>query len=256
MKIGILQGRLSGRVGGEMQEFPFNSWLSEFDVINDIGLYGIEWLITPNHNLNNPFFTVVELPKNILSVCVDTMVNQSFYKIDFMKNNLVPVLNRMSILGLNNVVIPLLEKSEVIDINIRSEFLKNFIPISENYPNINFCFEFECSKDIVMEVINKKENFYITYDTGNFTSTYKENIDHEGLINFFGPKIKNVHFKDRTYDGQTKHFGLGNTDFKIIIDTLKKNNYNGSIILQLARDVDGDEMNYIKNTYNKIKELL
>jgi sugar phosphate isomerase/epimerase len=173
-----------------------------------------------------------------------------------MKDNLVPVLNRMSILGLNNVVIPLLEKSEVIDINIRSEFLKNFIPISENYPNINFCFEFECSKDIVMEVINKKENFYITYDTGNFTSTYKENIDHEGLINFFGPKIKNVHFKDRTYDGQTKHFGLGNTDFKIIIDTLKKNNYNGSIILQLARDVDGDEMNYIKNTYNKIKELL
>jgi hypothetical protein len=26
--------------------------------------------------------------------------------------------------------------------------------------------------------------------------------------------------------------------------------------LQLARDVDGDEINYIKNTYQKIKTLL
>ena len=107
-----------------------------------------------------------------------------------------------------------------------------------------------------MDIVSKKDNFYITYDTGNFTSTYKKKINHEELIEFFGSKIKNVHFKDRTYDGQTKHFGLGNTDFKTIIDILKKNNYHDNIILQLARDVDGDEINYIKNTYNKIKELL
>lgn len=256
MKIGILQGRLSKPVNGKMQEFPINGWDKEFYTIPQIGLSGIEWLITPVDNLNNPFFTNQTLPPNILSVCVDTMVCNSFYKLEFMNENLVPVLNRMKELGLNKIVIPLLENSSVENEYIRHEFLKNFITISENYPDINFCFEFECDKEIVMDVVSKRDNFYITYDTGNFTSTYKEKINHKELIEFFGFKIKNVHFKDRTYDGQTKHFGLGNTDFKTIIDTLKKNNYHDNIILQLARDVDGDEINYIKNTYNKIKELL
>ena len=256
MIFGVLQGRLSKPINGKMQEFPINEWDKEFHTLHQIGLSGIEWLITPVDNLTNPFFTESFLPSNILSVCVDTMVSNSFYKLEFMNENLVPVLNRMKELGLNKIVIPLLEDSSVDNEYIRHEFLKNFIPISENYPDVDFCFEFECGKEIVMDVVSKKDNFYITYDTGNFTSTYKEKINHEDLINFFGSKIKNVHFKDRTYEGQTKHFGLGNTDFKTIIDTLKKNNYHDNIILQLARDVDGDEINYIKNTYNKIKELL
>lgn len=256
MNIGILQGRLSKPVNGKMQEFPISNWKNEFHNLHEIGLMGIEWLITPKDNLTNPLFTETNLPKNILSVCVDTMVSNSFYRPEFMNENLVPVLNRMVELGITKVVMPLLEDSSVENEYIRYEFLKNFIPVSEKYPNIDFCFEFECDKEIVMDIVSKKDNFYITYDTGNFTSTYKEKINHEELIDFFGSKIKNVHFKDRTYDGQTKHFGLGQTDFKTIIDTLKKNNYHDNIILQFARDVDGDEINYIKNTYNKIKKLL
>ncbi len=255
MIFGVLQGRLSEPVNKKMQEFPSN-WKSEFNFLNHIELSGIEWLITPNDNLNNPFFIESNLPTNILSVCVDTMVNNSFYKDEFMNQNLVPVLNKMVELNLNKIVIPLLEDSSVENEYIRHEFLKNITPISENYPSINFCFEFECDKEIVMEVVNKKNNFFITYDTGNFTSTYKEKIDHKELIHYFGSKIKNVHFKDRTFNGETKHFGLGDTDFKIIIDSLKNINYTDNIILQLARDVDGDEINYIKNTYQKIKTLL
>lgn len=256
MNFGILQGRLSKPVNGKIQEFPLNDWLVEFNNLPKVEISGIEWIITPKDYLTNPFFKEDKLPPNIFSVCVDTMISSSFYKVDFMSQNLIPVLDRVVVLGLTKVVIPLLENSSVIDDTIRHEFLKNFIPISEKYTNIDFCFEFECHKEIVMDVVNKKDNFYITYDTGNFTSTYGEKINHEELIDFFGTKIKNVHFKDRTYDGQTRPFGLGNTDFKVIIDSLKKNNYNDNIILQLARGVDGDEINYIKNTYNKIKELL
>ena len=256
MRVGVLQGRLSKPVNKKMQEFPSNTWKSEFNVLNIIGLSGIEWLITPNNNLNNPLFIDDNLPSNILSVCVDTMVNNSFYNDEFMNQNLVPVLDKMVELNLNKIVIPLLEDSSVENEYIRYEFLKNITHISEKYPNINFCFEFECNKEIVMEVVNKKDNFFITYDTGNFTSTYKEKINHKELIHYFGPKIKNVHFKDRTFNGETKHFGLGDTDFKTIIDSLKNINYTDNIVLQLARDVDGDEINYIKNIYKKIKTLL
>ena len=66
----------------------------EFNVLNHIGLSGIEWLITPNDNLSNPLFIESYLPTNILSVCVDTMVNNSFYKDEFMNKNLVHVLDK------------------------------------------------------------------------------------------------------------------------------------------------------------------
>ena len=55
MIFGVLQGRLSYPVNKKMQEFPLN-WKSEFNVLNHIELIGIEWLITPNDNLNNTLF--------------------------------------------------------------------------------------------------------------------------------------------------------------------------------------------------------
>lgn len=256
MIFGILQGRLSKPVNGKMQEFPSQNWGDEFKNLPEIDLMGIEWIITPENNLSNPFFTEKILPKNILSVCVDTMVSNSFNKLEFLNENLIPVLDRMVELKLSKIVIPLLENSSIEEKNVRHVFLKNFIPISEKYPNIDFCFEFECNQDIIMDVVSRKDNFYITYDTGNFTSTYKEKINHKELIEFFGSKIKNVHLKDRKYNGQTKHFGFGDTNFKLVFDTLKNINYTDNIILQLARDNDGDEINYIKTTYNKIKKLL
>jgi L-ribulose-5-phosphate 3-epimerase len=256
MIFGILQGRLSKPINNKIQEFPFLTWEKEFLDLTEVELSGIEWLITPEFNFNNPFFTEKILSSKILSVCMDTMVNSSFYEYDFLNENLLPVLDRMLELELSKIVIPLLEDSSIEDENIRYKFLNNLIPITKKYPIINFCFEFECNKEIVKEFVENQPNYYITYDTGNFTSVYKEKINHKELISFFGSKIKNVHFKDRTYKGQTKQFGLGDTDFKTIIDSLKNINYNENIILQLARGVDDDEINYIKNTYEKIKNLL
>jgi len=256
MKLGILQGRLSIPVQGHIQEFPYLTWKQEFDNLDDLGLIGIEWLITPNTNHNNPLFKEVKLPKNILSVCVDTMVNSQFYDKEFMEVNLIPVLNKMTNSNLTKVVIPLLESSSIENSKTRYNFLKNITDISEQYPMIDFCFEFECKKEIIKEIVDLKDNFFITYDTGNFTSTYKEKVNHGELISYFNRKIKNIHFKDRTYDGKTKNFGDGNTNFIEIIDSLKKINYNENIILQLARGKDGDEINYIKEIVSKITKIL
>jgi hexulose-6-phosphate isomerase len=256
MNIGVLQGRLSKPVNNKMQEFPRLTWKQEFNDIEKIGMSGIEWLITPNDNLSNPFFTQKKLPNNILSVCVDTMVHKDFFKKNFLEKNLIPVLDRMSELKLNKVVIPLLEESSVTDESKRYEFLNNIIPISVNYPHINFCFEFECEKEIVMDVVSKLDNFFITYDTGNFTSFYKEGIRHKELISHFGNKIKNVHIKDRNYQGQTKPLGEGDTNFTLIFEILRNINYTENVILQLARETDGNEVIYISETLKKINKII
>ena len=253
MKIGILQGRLSPPIGGMMQEFPEETWENEFVDLEDIDLCGIEWLITKNNFKNNPFFKNDILPKNILSVCVDIMVDQNFYKESFLNENLIPVLDVMVNKNILNLVFPLLEDSSVNDKTIRDIFIKNICDISEKYKSVSFCFEFETDKEIVMEVVSKKQNFFITYDTGNFTSYYKEMVNHSDLINFFDGKIKNVHLKDRSYNGVTKKIGHGNTDFNLIFKSLREINYDGYCILQLCRDVNGEEKKYIKESYRKIK---
>jgi hypothetical protein len=253
MKIGVLQGRLSEPVNGMIQEFPEKTWEDEFKISEEIGLYGIEWLITKNNFRNNPIFTHAIESKNILSVCVDNMVNKNFYKKSFLEKNLLPILDIMTEKNILKLVFPLLEESSIDDKKIRDIFIENISIISEKYKSIFFCFEFETNKELVMDVVSKRENFFITYDTGNFTSHYKDSVDHSELINYFGGKIKNVHIKDRTYKGVTKKYGDGDTDFNLIFKTLKDINYDGCFILQLCRDIIGEEKKYINESYRKIK---
>jgi sugar phosphate isomerase/epimerase len=87
-------------------------------------------------------------------------------------------------------------------------------------------------------------------------SFYKENINHQELIQYFGNKIKNIHIKDRNYQGETKLFGFGDTNFKVIFEILKKINYNENVILQLAREVECNEVNYISETLKKINKII
>jgi hexulose-6-phosphate isomerase len=256
MNLGVLQGRLSKSVDNKIQEFPHSTWKKEFEYLSDLNLVGIEWLITPANNFDNPFFNEKNLPTNILSVCVDTMVNPLFYEKSFLEKNLTPILNRMYELEIKKIIIPLLEDSDITDYNIKSLFLERILNVSNKFKEIDFCFEFECNKEIVYDFVNNDEKFYITYDTGNFTSFYKEKINHIDLIKYFGNKIKNVHIKDRTYYGKTKELGLGNTNFKDIFIGLKDINYNENLILQLAREVEGNEFSYLKNSIKKIKNLI
>jgi hypothetical protein len=256
MNLGILQGRLSKPQENQIQEFPNLTWKKEFDLLPKLNLIGIEWLITNKKNQDNPFFTEKKLPTEILSVCVDTIINDEFHEKSFLEKNLIPVLKKMDEHNIKKVVIPLLEKSSIHNQTKKTFFLENILNISEEFEKIDFCFEFECDKETAFDFVKNSSKFFITYDTGNFTSFYGEKINHSDLINFFGNKIKNVHIKDRTYSGETKKFGLGNTNFEEIFIGLKKINYKENLILQLSREIDGNEINYINDSVKKIIKLL
>lgn len=253
MKVGITQGRLSKPLNGKIQEFPTVTWKDEFENIKELGLDGIEWILTSDQFLNNPLLTELDLPKEILSICVDNIVNKKISENHFLYENLVPILNKMIDINVKKIVIPLLEDSNVNDKKLRKKFIQNISQIANQYPEVEFCFEFETNIEIIMEILESRDNFYLTYDTGNFTSFYGKSVDHKSLINLFGKKIKNVHIKDRDYYGNTKPFGFGNTDFDIIFETLKKNGYIENFILQLSRGENGKEKDYIKNIYETFK---
>jgi len=95
MKIGILQGRLSPQVNGQIQEFPVYSWEKEFDYVKKLNVNGIEWIITENFFLNNPFFSSVNFSDKILSVCADNLVNDKIYDSFFLKSSVEPIIKKI-----------------------------------------------------------------------------------------------------------------------------------------------------------------
>jgi L-ribulose-5-phosphate 3-epimerase len=251
--IGVLQGRLSPRVRDHYQEFP-DDWRREFELANELGLHGMEWLITPDYSSNNPIFhdlgEINQLP--VMSVCVDTLVDERITDIEFVFSCLMPLCDLLNNSKINILVIPILDASDLNDDLKRHAFCKIIKQIGERYPSLKFAFEAEMPPKKLSEIVELCDNFYVTYDTGNITSC---GVDHEEFIDSFGKKIINVHIKDRTYDRQTVEPMQGDTDFELIFKKLASIDYSGNFILQTARSTDGDEVNTISRHKQIFEDL-
>lgn len=248
MKIGIIQGRLSLPTEG-FQECPIN-WGREFDLLPDLGLEHVEWIITKNSFNSNPFFYEDLSDYPISSVCADNLVDKRIHHVDFLQNNLDPICKAAIKNNVECVTIPLLEDSSMEDNATRFEFCNNIIKITENYPNLLFSFEAELNLNKIYDIINLSANYRITYDTGNMTSY---GVNHEKYIGLVHSKINNVHLKDRTHNAETVFPLDGDTDFKKIFSCLKFFGYNGPFSLQTARGENGKEIETIKEHIKTLK---
>lgn len=249
MKIGVLQGRLSPPVREHYQEFP-DDWELEFDAIKRSNLTGTEWLITNDFDLNNPIYSqfekIQQLP--ILSICVDTLVDKRIIDKKYLFSKLLPICDLIKDSKINILTIPILDDSDLSDKIKREEFCTLISEIGRKFPNIKFAFESEMSIVSLNEIVCLCDNFYVTYDTGNITSS---GIDHEEYIHFFKEKIINVHLKDRKFNRETVEPTQGDTDFDLIFKNLIQIGYDGSYIIQTARADSGHE----EQTINKHQKI-
>jgi hexulose-6-phosphate isomerase len=79
--------------------------------------------------------------------------------------------------------------------------------------------------------------FGVNYDIGNSAS---QGFDPEREFAAYGPRILNVHVKDRALGGTTVPLGTGNADFPKVFAGLARLGYRGNYILQTARAADDD----------------
>jgi L-ribulose-5-phosphate 3-epimerase len=247
--IGIIQGRLSPPTEG-FQECPKN-WNKEFALLNKIGLSHVDWIVTGESFKNNPIFFQDLKSYPINSICADNLVDECVF--GELESNLAPICNAAIRNNIKNITIPLLENSNVEDDSNRDIFIKLMLPIADMYKNLNFSFEAELAAEKLLEIIDLRDNFFTTYDTGNITSC---GFDHEEYINLVKHKIDNVHLKDRTFDAQTVKPMTGDTDFKLIFKTLKNIGYNGLYTLQTARGEPGKEFDTISDHVAIFKEMI
>jgi hexulose-6-phosphate isomerase len=247
--IGIIQGRLSPPLKG-FQECPEN-WQREFDLLEQVGLSHIDWIVTKESFKNNPIFFESLNGYPINSICADNLVDKCIF--GELESNLAPICNAAARNDIKNITIPLLENSSVRDKQNRDIFIKLMLPIADTYSNLNFSFEAELESEKLLEIVDLRDNFFVTYDTGNITSC---GFDHKEYINLVKHKIDNVHLKDRTFDAKTVHPLTGDTNFSLIFKVLKEIEYNGIYTLQTARGSSGSEVETVYEHIKIFKEMM
>lgn len=267
-RIGIMQGRITPPVNGKIQTFPFDTWKNEFEVIQEIGLDYIEWIVTDD---DNPVFDT-SIGENISNIsnqaefsirnitldyfCEYPMTNNEykFYLINYLLNNLSEVL-------INTITIPCVDFEFKYVSNIK-EFIKSLVSVLTSLPTKKL-FSLEFDKISCLESLFLISEFYdqsigITYDIGN-NCYYRRNIIEDLKRLKQADKLYHIHIKEKDDKGNTVPFGqglIGLDGWKDIFKVLKNIGYQGDFTLQLARGEDGKEVETIKTYLEQIRELM
>lgn len=250
-EIGIMQGRLSPPPGGRIQAFPWGSWRTEFGLARECGFDSIEWLFESDNFDRNPLWTdqdltqIVELISEsgvqVRSVCADYFMPHPFFRVsDGERLNSIAILEKLieraSLIGVETILLPILEISEV-----RTESEKVMLLESLRTPldiawkkGIRLGLETELPVVEYMELVQRANHpaLGVYFDVGNATAAgYDAPADIRGLA----PHLCGVHIKDRKrHGGGTVLLGQGDTDFTAFFRSIAEIKYEGRFILQTA----------------------
>jgi len=248
--VGIMQGRLSKPISGNIQIFPSSSWEREFEKASLIGFNSIEWIFDTVPN--NPIMNKNEIQKiktnsrnydvKINSVCADYFMSKKLFN-----ENKTQIQNNLAVLEklIENCVdldipiieIPLVDSSSLKTSNDKDDLIKNLEKILEKLENteIVIALETDLEPNSFKSLLQKFDHpkLKANYDIGNSISNgYDPKIELELLKNW----IINIHIKDRKLHGSTVPLGDGDVDFDIFFSMVNKICYSGEFIIQGARE--------------------
>ena len=253
-QIGYMQGRLVDQIDGKIQAFPLHTWRDEFPVANRIGIKLIEWTLDDFLLEQNPFCTVsgqAEIIKlsDSFSLRIESVTGDCFMQVPFWKatgEEQVLLLAKLDLviassasLGVKYIVLPLVDNGGLENPRHRRELHQHLMLRREKliHSGVFIAFESDYPPLQLLEFISDfpSDAFGINYDIGNSASL---GIDPQMEIETYGPRILNVHVKDRELGGTTVPLGSGAANMKDVLIGLRKFKYSGNFILQTARAAD------------------
>jgi L-ribulose-5-phosphate 3-epimerase len=248
-KIGIMQGRLSEPVNNQIQSFPHNTWETEFEKAHNCGFQVLEWIFD---DLENPILNDSQIEKikslsseydiEINSICADYFMKEKLFDVSDsqLKANFSVLKNlilRCSKIGIKILEIPLVDSSSIKNIEHRNQFIQNltqFLPQIDSNIIINLETDLPPLEFKILLEQFKDFQICVNYDIGNSTSL-GYSVDEE--ISILKSKIKNIHVKDRIFQGKTVPLGTGDVDFELFFQNLAQIQYDGDLIIQGARSI-------------------
>lgn len=250
-RIGFMQGRLSPLVDGRIQAFPWAAWKDEFPLAEKIGLRLMEWTLDQDRLYENPLLTaqgqaeIQTLCRHhgiaIPSLTGDCFMQAPFWKADAaqgkaLKDDFVAIANACAIVGINMIVVPLVDNGRL-DTREQEDALVEFLQAQSPFlaaSGLRVIFESDFAADELARFIGRLPPalFGINYDIGNSAALGFQSREEFAA---YGPRIVNVHVKDRVLGGTTVPLGTGNADFDAVFAALAEAGYRGNFILQTAR---------------------
>jgi len=256
-RIGIMQGRLSPPVGPAIQAFPAAHWADEFPAAEVAGLSCIEWIYDIGGDHVNPIcngegaarFKALQARHNVAveSLCADYFMSEPLLKGSATdrarrREKLLWLLRRSAELGISRVVLPFVDASKIEDdamARALAALLAGVIgEAGPAIPEVHLETSLPPARFASLLAWIDHPRVKVNYDSGNSSSL---GYDADEEFAAYGPRIGSVHIKDRLLGAGTVPLGDGHADFPKLIRNLKSIDYQGPVILQVARSGPGRE---------------
>jgi L-ribulose-5-phosphate 3-epimerase len=267
-----MQGRLLPPQYGHFQCFPRNNWEQEFSNAQAAGLECIEWIYDVHGEDVNPIATAAGIQKmleliekysvQVLSVCADYFMVKTFVRVSLDDRQkhlemLLWLLGRCPLLGINRVVLPCVDNSRIEteeDRVIVTGILRQALPVAEaNRVEIHLETSLEPRPFAAFLEQLPHPMLMANYDSGNSSSLGYQPADEFAA---YGNRVGSVHIKDRVKGGGTVPLGKGDANFRELFECLRKVNYDRDYILQVAREMPGNEVTWLGNNRKILLEML
>lgn len=271
-KLGFMQGRLSPLVDGKIQAFPWDSWQQEFPAARSLGLELMEWTLDQDRLYQNPLLTPHGQEK-IRSLCqangltVASLTGDCFMQAPFWKASgqdkaaleadFVAIASACAKVGIEMIVVPLVDNGRLENDQQEDVLLAFLLAQSGLFRELGLriVFESDFPPAELARFISRLpvDAFGVNYDIGNSAALgYKPEEEFAA----YGPRIVNVHVKDRGLGGTTVPLGTGNADFPTVFGLLREAAYAGYLIMQTARAKDDDHAGALRRYMGQIKSWL
>ena len=255
-QFGIMQGRLLPPQEGKLQCFPRSGWEREFDLAAEVPLDYIEWIFDTHGLEINPLRSkdgvadlqarVARTGVKIKSVCADYFMDFPLARCAESLSVLWDLLDHCKVLGVTRVVLPFVDNSAITpeEFDNVTDILKRAADRASRL-GVELHLETSLHPGRFAELLSDlpTSTVKVNYDSGNSASLGYAPEEEFACI---GPRIGSVHIKDRILNGGTVPLGSGNADFDAVFNQLRNIEYEGDFTLQVARDSDGNEVNWAR----------
>lgn len=261
-EVGFMQGRLSPRVDGKIQAFPWDHWEQEFPLAQQLDLTLMEWTLDHERLAENPLMTpagqarISQLSQRhnvrVGSLTGDIFMQAPFWRVDGAERTqrlreLDSVIDACASTGIHFIVVPLVDAGAMLSAIDESVVIDAFLERDAHLraKGVRIVFECDYRPALLARFIAKlpAPTFGINYDIGNSAAL---GYDCGEEIAAYGTRILNVHIKDRVLNGTTVPLGTGNADLPRAIELIIRTGYDGSFVMQTARAQDDDHMGALR----------
>lgn len=261
--LGIMQGRLVPPVEGRIQAFPRESWAREFPNAAAAGLDAIEWIYDTYGLGANPLDTpegiaaiqALSAEHNVAvrSLCADYFMDFTFVRATDAERaerigRLIALLGQARQIGVTRMVLPFVDSSAIRDEADRDavvDTLQRALPAARD-AGIELHLETSLPPDEFAALLARVPDALVkaNYDSGNSSSLGYRPAEEFAA---YGDRVGSVHIKDRLLGGGTVPLGQGDADLDAVFAGLRRLNYSGDMILQVARGEMGEEVAWARH---------